>query len=239
MDTQSEIIRHSELLNRLVLDRNTTETLGNLEHLWLDPHANQIMGITCKSGLLGRNKQKFAWSQIETIGKDSILVNPSPEEMTTETPENTNLLIGNELWTDAGNKIGQLVDYLFNFKTGAIVKYLFVSNGWRGVLDGVYILEPIAISSVGSKRIIVLDAAVKNAQQYSEGLGQKIEQAKDFIKEDYQKTKKELEAAVGQKKTADQLRETIQSVTSQAKDKFTEAKTKLQNTAKEKTETKE
>ena len=230
MSTQPEVIRQTDLLNRLVLDRNTTEKLGNVEQLWIDPQAHRVKGLSCKSGLLSRQKQLFNWSQIETIGNDGILLNSLLTEDTIESPSKTELIIGDELWTDAGNKVGKIVDFLLETKTGNIVGYLFVSNGWRGVLDGLYFLEPIAISSVGESRTIVLAAAVENAEQYTEGINQKINQAKELIKDDYTQTKKHLKTAMGKtKETAEQLKDVTQSVTDQAKEKLSEAQKKIQN----------
>jgi uncharacterized protein YrrD len=104
--------------------------------LWLNPQSHQVIGFTCKSGFLGGLKQVFRWEQITTIGTDSIIVNNTPEVIEPETPIQKISLIGHEVWTDAGNKVGKIVDYLFNPQTGAIVNYLFVSSGWRGILDG-------------------------------------------------------------------------------------------------------
>ncbi|NJR69778.1 MAG: hypothetical protein HC771_14785 [Synechococcales cyanobacterium CRU_2_2] len=38
------IIRHSELLNRLVLERDTGQEVGRVERLWMYPQAHRVMG---------------------------------------------------------------------------------------------------------------------------------------------------------------------------------------------------
>ena len=45
MSDQPDVIRHSELLHRLVLDRKTTEELGRVERLWMHPPAHRVLGI--------------------------------------------------------------------------------------------------------------------------------------------------------------------------------------------------
>ncbi|MEC4986264.1 MAG: PRC-barrel domain-containing protein, partial [Oscillatoria sp. PMC 1076.18] len=223
MTTQPELIRRSQLLNKLVLERRTTEKVGNLNQLWLDPHAHQVQGFSCKSGLFGYNKLIFTWEQIETIGHDCILVNCSPGEALKEKPAQFELIVNHEVWTDAGVRAGKIVDYLFNLPTGKVVGYLFVSDGWEGLTDDTYILEPVAISSVGNKRAIVFDRAARNATKFSEGIKSKIEQATSFFSADYSQTRKDLETALSKAKEA------AESVTDRATEKFNEAKNKWQN----------
>jgi uncharacterized protein YrrD len=229
MNTQPESVRQSEVINRLVLDRRTTEEVGRVEQLWLNPQSHQVVGLTCKSGFLGNKKRSFTWEQIETIGNDSILVNDEPADVEPEKPESAVSLIGHEVWTDAGNKVGKVVDYLFVPQTGAVVNYLFVSNGWRGVLDGLYLLPSTAIASIGSKRAIVPDAIVQVPQQYAEGFNQKVSQAADFLREDYQKTQIDWETIKrGAQSITEQVKDTTEKVTNIAKEKLSEVKAQQQ-----------
>ncbi len=238
MDTQPVSVRQSEVLNRLVLDRRTTEEVGRVDQLWLNPQSHQVIGLTCKSGFLGNKKQSFTWAQIETIGNDSILVNYDPEAIELEKPESVVSLIGHEVWTDAGNKAGKIVDYLFVPQTGAVVNYLFVSNGWRGVLDGVYLLPSTAIASVGSRRAIVPDAIVQVPQQYAEGFNQKVNQAADFLKEDYQKTQIDWDAIRrSAQNITEQVKNTTEKVTNIAKEKLSEVRAQQQQDASAPTDT--
>ncbi|MGK7876254.1 MAG: PRC-barrel domain-containing protein [Xenococcaceae cyanobacterium] len=254
MTTQSKTpIKRSDLLNRLVLDYSTTEEVGRVKQLWLDVKAHQVKGLTCSEGLLGRNKRSFTWAEIETIGTDSILVR-TLEGAEPEKPESWESVVGHEMWTDAGNKVGSLKDYTIDPQTGAVIDYLFVSNGWRGVTDGIYRLPSTAIINVGRKRVIAIDAMVQNAEQYAEGLSHKIHKAAEFAKEDYTHTQQDLSAARQrtqaiatqlQQRTqkvrsqakeklsevSSQLQQTTQQLTSQAKEKFSEVKTQLQGTS--------
>lgn len=225
MSTEQEVVKQTQLLNRLILERRTAEEVGRVEQLWLDSQAHQVLGLTSKSGFLGNKKKLFTWAQIETIGADSILVNSSPEGEDAQKPEQAVTLIGHEVWTDAGNKAGKIVDYVLIPQTGAVVGYLFVSNGWRGALDGVYLLLPTAITSIGSKRVIVADATVQVPQQYAEGLNQKMTQATELLKEDYRKTQEDLGALKrGAQNIAEQVKDTTEAVTSKAKEKISEVK---------------
>ena len=61
MNTEPKIVRQSELLNRLVLERSTAEEVGRVEQVWLNPQSHKVEGFTCKSGFLGSKKQVLTW----------------------------------------------------------------------------------------------------------------------------------------------------------------------------------
>ncbi len=50
MTTQPESIKQSELLNQLVLNRDTMEELGRIEVLWMYAPSHRVLGFIAKSG---------------------------------------------------------------------------------------------------------------------------------------------------------------------------------------------
>ncbi|PSO74925.1 MAG: photosystem reaction center subunit H [Cyanobacteria bacterium QS_1_48_34] len=233
MDTQSGVVRHSQLLKLPVLDRETAESLGKVEQLWLDPHAHQVMGLTCKSGLLGRKKHSFSWANVEAVGKDGMFVHTtSSQQGEKDAQKKAEEIVDHEIWTDSGSKAGKVVDYLLQSKTGEVAGYLYDPDQ----AEGTYLLEPVAISSVGKKRVIVLERAVNEAPQYSEGIKQKLEQARESLKKDFAQRRKELEGAASQaqgkaQETASQVRDQAQSAGNKAQEKVSETRAKFQNSS--------
>ena len=217
MSTPSPVLKHSELNKRLVLDRETVEEVGRVSQFLLDSQAQKLLGFTCKSGLMGRQKT-FAWSQIEAIGADSVIVSHR-DDHTSEITESVNPVLGSEIWTDTGNKVGKIIDLLFHAETGYVVNYMFSPHGWQGLMEGTYLLAPIMISSVGDKRIIVLEKAVKNPQKYTEGLSGKISQATGYIQEELKETQQHLNSvkpsfqkAIDQVKTSERISQAAQLI---------------------------
>jgi uncharacterized protein YrrD len=210
------IIPESALLGKLVLDRHTAETVGRVEHLWLDEKMGQVVRVTCKSGLLGHQKHTFTWAQVDSVGADSMMVT-LPGEGELEVPEGIEPPVGHELWTDSGNRVGQIRDYQINLETGDVVDFLFTPGGWRGVTEGVYCLPPDAIVSVGRKRIICQESAIEQAEQIVEGLEQRLNQVREFLQKDYQRTQEHMKsAAEGTQAIATQAQDTAQSATTVA-----------------------
>lgn len=231
MSLEIQVFKHSQLLHRRVIDRRTADDVGIVEQLWLDPLAHKVVGFTCKSGLLGRQKRFFVWQQIERIG-DNILVSGTPDIADTEKPEGVLTTTGQEVCTDAGNKAGKLVDYLVIAQTGAVMNYLFSSSGWQGVLDGIYQFSPSAIASFGLRRIIVSEAAVLTPEKYAPGLADQVHSAADFAQKDYEATvdhwqnlRERNQAGVeGLKRGVRQIAEELQDKAQVVKEKVSEVK---------------
>jgi uncharacterized protein YrrD len=253
MTAEAEVVKQSDLLNQLVLDRNNMEELGRVDVLWMYPAAHRVLGFICKSGFLGAKKVVFKLPQIQTLGANSILVHSQPEETDAEKVKQLDSLLNCEVWSDAGNKIGRITDYRFQLKTGEITQYLFASSGWSGITGDIYQLPPNRIISFGRKRVLVPEAAVKSFELYRPGIKQTLSKARDILKDDYISLVKQAQILTEQAKEraqaiAEQAKETAQTFTEQLKEEtqtFTEqvteqAKTTSQTVAeqvKERTQT--
>jgi uncharacterized protein YrrD len=220
MTTRPEASRQSELLNQLVLDRNSLEELGRVEVLWMYPPKHQVLGFVCKSGFLGTKKIAFKLAQLSTLGANGILTQGQPEETDADQVRKLESVIGHEIWSDAGNKIGKITDYLFNLKTGAITQYLFISSGWGGIAGDVYQLPPTQILSVGSKRILVSEAVAHKCALYREGIKQKLTKAGDVLKEDYVQATQEWRSLTQRAQSATgEAKERLQTLAEQARER--------------------
>ncbi|MBE9184303.1 PRC-barrel domain-containing protein [Microcoleus sp. LEGE 07076] len=231
MTRSQQIVRRSELLNRRTIDRRTAEEVGRVDRLWLDADSGRAIGFTCKSGLLGTKKTWFAWAQVDTVG-ENVFVTINPELPPLHQPEQAVCPIGLEVLTDSGNKAGTVVDYLFDVQTGSVTNYLFKSSGWRGVLDGIYLLPVGAISTMGSKRAIVSEAAVSEPVQYAEGLHKKVGLVAEFLHEDFDKTLQNVaDVKRGAQNLADKLQDKALEVRDVAQEKVAELKRQRQESA--------
>jgi uncharacterized protein YrrD len=211
MTTRSAVVQQSELINQLVLDRNTMEELGRVEVLWMYPQQHQVLGIVCKTGFLGTQKLAFRLAQLDAIGANGILTTATPEATDAGKVKQLQSLLHHEIWSDTGNKIGNITDYLFNTQTGTITQYLFVSNGWSGVIGEVYQLSPSQILSLGRKRVLVTEAVAQTLQIYRPGIQQTLTKRAEAV----------TEQAKGQLQTlTEQARERTRSLSQQAKNRM-------------------
>ncbi|MDJ0555741.1 MAG: PRC-barrel domain-containing protein [Microcoleaceae cyanobacterium MO_207.B10] len=234
MNKISDVMKHNQFLKRLVLDRETVEDQGRVTSLWLNLQSHQVIGFTCKSDFFSRQKKNFVWEQIDTVGTDAILVNRNVESDNLEKPDNIVNIIGNEVWTDSGEKTGIIVEYLINLKTGSVVNYLFKFNSWKSLCDSIYLLPPEAVFNAGSKRVIVAKEALENPQIYTKKNSAKIDKVQLFLEADLQRTKEHINLARSEaiklaigfqaraKSVKEQAQETAQVVAKQAKQKVEE-----------------
>ncbi len=215
MTISSDVIRQSDLLHQLVLDRNTLEELGRVEVLWMYPPAHRVLGFICKSGFLGNQKSAFQLKHIDALGINGLMMSARPEKTTVDRVRRLESLIDYEVWSDEGNRVGKITDCLLNWRTGEITAYLLVSAGWASVIGEVYQLPPDQILSFGNRRILVAEAAISDFALYQPGISQKISQASEFLKEEAAQEW----AVIAQRaeETTEQAKEQLQQLTDQAK----------------------
>ena len=218
MVARPDTVQQGELLNLPVIDINTAEVVGRISEVLVDAQAHQVEGIVCRGGLMGRERHTFSWVQIESIGRDSVVVRPitdhAPHRLDQAHP-----MTGQEVWSDAGDHVGRLVDFRLNARTGLILAYGFAPEGLRGLTEAVYSLPPAAIISVGRKRMMVRDAAVSEPAVFGPGLAQKAADAAAALKADYAHTRDQLAPAAQQssQEIADQLQARVQKLSDTAK----------------------
>ncbi|KAI9134506.1 PRC-barrel domain-containing protein [Acaryochloris sp. CCMEE 5410] len=214
MADAAKIMRHSQLLNRLVIDRDTTEELGRIDVVWMHPPAHRVMGFICKPGFMTKQRYAFNLKQLYRIGPESILVSSGAAETNVKEVALLETLIGLELWTDAGERLGRIIDCLFDRQTGNITHYLFKSGGWRGFTSGVYQLPPRAVMSFGRKKVLVTAKVSANLKVFQEGLEDRLVQVSDLIKSGYTQ---ELDSLTSRaQKLTQQAEERLQKLAEQA-----------------------
>ncbi len=219
-------------LNRLpIMNRDNAEEIGRVSHLWLDLKNHRVESITCKAGLMGRKAHTFRWSQLHTIGKDSLFVSLS-EIQESKRAEDTADIVGRELWTDTGNQAGVIDDYLIDPRNGNVIAYLFDTNGWLGTLDGQFQLVPGAIISIGSKRVIASISAIRDAEIWSGGLTQRAAQIKESASSLGAQLQEQGQLLGAQAKTqlsevSKEVRTRSRKLTAEAKEQLSEVTTQL------------
>ncbi|MBU6185231.1 MAG: PRC-barrel domain-containing protein [Synechococcales bacterium] len=217
---QPDGIRQSILLNQLVLDRASLDELGRIELLWMYPTQHRVLGFICRSGLLSAKKLAFNLPQIKTLGDNGILVQSNPVETDAEKVKQLESLLNCEVWADDGHKVGKIVDYFFNLKTGAITAYLLLINGITGVTGSLYLLPPGNILNFGRSRILVSQSNLKALEIYQESWKIKLDKFGEVVKDDYTELVQGWRSLTQQvKHQGEETRNRVQTWSSQLKDK--------------------
>lgn len=181
------IVRRSELLNLMVMDRGTMQEVGRVEQLWMYPQAHRVLGVICKGGgLISKKRWAYKLPQIESLTQGNIWIEGPGNETSPEQIRQLQTLIDHELWVDGGDRLGVIVDCLFNRKTGQITQYLFVNNRLRQLIDASNPLRPEEILSFGNQRALISPKAVARLRRERPNLRQTFSQMKDQAKTEYE-----------------------------------------------------
>jgi uncharacterized protein YrrD len=220
MTTQAEVVRQSELLHQLVINRDSMEELGRVEVVWMYAPSHRVLGFVCKSGLLNSKKKAFKLSQVTTLGTNGVLTHSQPEETDANKVSKLETVINSEVWSDSGKKVGKITDYIFNLKTGEISKYLLVSSGLGGVTGEIYELFPSQILSIGRRRVLVPEYALTSLSIYRTGIKQKLTKAGEFLKEEKEQVTQELRTLTQRaQETTQQTKGRLWNLTEQLKER--------------------
>lgn len=157
-------ILKSEVLSRLPINLDTAEELGSITEIWVHPYDHQVKGLGCGGGLLGRPSQRFLWSQVASIGHDGLVIRLDPRPSAIDEALAECLPLGNlELWSDHGDRIGQLIDFQLDPSTGRIEAYHFIASAHAGLAPGLYALAPAGVISISRRRLMAEATAVQAA----------------------------------------------------------------------------
>ncbi len=212
-------VKQSDLVGLTVLDRSTAEILGKVGEFWVDPRHHQISGFACEVGPVGLKRRAFNWTQIESIGAQGVVLS-TVEGLEVHKPDTAQQVLGDEVWTDGGNKVGQVQDFCLDAETGAIVCYLFTSDAWGGLATGTYMLPPDAVISMGDRRLIVRQAAAETAELFA---GNIQELTRNFLQADLDRTRQDVSSMVqGTQAIANRLFHKTQQAVDQRRNSLSE-----------------
>lgn len=176
---------HSELIGGQVFDRETKAELGRVETLWMYPQSDRVLGFIIKSGLLGKNKAALNIKQIRAVGPQIVWVEGTPTATNADRVKQLESLIGLDLCSEGGDRIGRIVDCQFNWKTGEIVEYRFATNQVEALTGDTFALHPAYVLSFGKKRVLISDRAAKAVLDQPVGIQRKLAALKDNLKTEY------------------------------------------------------
>ncbi len=191
------IVRRSEVSNLMVMDRGTMQEVGRVERLWMYPQAHRILGVICKGGgLLGKKRWAYKLPQIESLNQSNIWIEGPGTETSPEQIRQLETLIDHEIWVDGGDRLGVIVDCLFNRKTGQITQYLFVNNRLRQLIDASNPLRPEEILSFGNNRVLVSPQALARLRRERPNLRETFSQMKEQARAEYEQVTNQTQERV-------------------------------------------
>lgn len=224
MASLPEYLKQSDLLDQVVLDRTSMETFGRVEVIWEYPKVHKVLGFICKLSRFDRRKLAFNFDQVRSIGSSGLLVSEAPMETDGDRVSKLESLVNCEVWTDEGNRLGRITDYLFHTSSGDIRYYLVSRLGIRGVPSTLYALYPSQILNVGRNRVLVSEGIAQGLEVIQVGLQtklvQEVSQVREVLRDENGQLSQGLQSLVQRAANkAQRLSDRAQDLTEKARDR--------------------
>jgi sporulation protein YlmC with PRC-barrel domain len=170
-----EIRQRSDLLNTLVVTRDTGKKLGVVSQLWVDIDQRQVVALSLRPNILYGTPQPMLLDSIRQIG-DVILVDNEDviEDLDVET---YTTLIGCEVITETGELLGKVRGYKFDIDSGNLTSIIVASVGMPLIPDQVVSTYELSIDEVvssGPDRLIVFEGSEERLVQLSVGVLERV-----------------------------------------------------------------
>ncbi|KAI9134405.1 PRC-barrel domain-containing protein [Acaryochloris sp. CCMEE 5410] len=131
-------LQHNTFLGRQVFATQSDHPLGQVTDLWIDLRQHRVLGFSCRAGFWDLCLQTYAWKQIETLDEQRIEVQSSPVvhptlilSLNAETGMAVRERLDLGVWTQQGDRLGEITDFSFNASTGTIDYYFLAPHTKR------------------------------------------------------------------------------------------------------------
>jgi sporulation protein YlmC with PRC-barrel domain len=153
--------RRSQILGTQVISQNSAARLGIINQLWVDLERRQVLLLSVQKQVFAATSLMMELAQVAALGPDAILI-PNEEVFDDFELEGLSRIVGNEVVTEGGVRLGKVKDFLFDRLSG-FVSTLVISNLGipllPGYVDSTYQLNTREVVGAGDRRIIVADGA--------------------------------------------------------------------------------
>ncbi|MFS8867038.1 PRC-barrel domain-containing protein [Synechococcus sp. OH30] len=167
-----EVCRRSQVLGTQVISQANAARLGVVSEVWADLEARQVLVLGVLEKAFAGSPRLLELRQVTALGQDAILV-PSDEVFDNLDLEGLSQVVGSEVVTEEGIRLGKVKDFEFNSVSGLITGLILSNLGLTflpGFILSTYLLPAEEIIAVGSERLIVADGAESRLTQLSKGI---------------------------------------------------------------------
>ncbi|MCJ2544071.1 PRC-barrel domain-containing protein [Thermostichus vulcanus] len=169
---RSEVRRRSQVLGTQVISQGNAARLGVVSEVWADLEAKQVLVLGVLEKAFASSPRLLELRQVTALGQDAVLV-PSDEVFDNLDLDGLSRVVGSEVVTEEGIRLGKVKDFEFNSVSGLITGLVLSNLGLTflpGFILSTYLLSTDEIVSVGGDRLIVEDGAETRLTQLAKGI---------------------------------------------------------------------
>ena len=153
--------KRSQILGTQVISQGTAARLGLVDQVWVDLEQKQVLVLGVRQAAFSGGSQLLELSQVSALGRDALLIR-SEEVFDDLDLDGLVKLVGSDVVTEAGIRLGKVKDFIFEPSSGLLTDLVLSALGiplLSGYLDTTYLMAVGDILSVGSRRIIAVGGA--------------------------------------------------------------------------------
>ncbi|MGQ9837613.1 MAG: PRC-barrel domain-containing protein [Cyanobacteriota bacterium] len=169
---RSEVRRRSQVLGTQVISQGNAARLGVVSEVWADLEAKQVLVLGVLEKPFASTPRLLELRQVTALGRDALLV-PSDEVFDNLDLEGLSRVVGSDVVTEEGIRLGKVKDFEFNSVSGLITGLVLSNLGLTflpGFILSTYLLSTDEIVSIGGDRLIVEDGAETRLTQLTKGV---------------------------------------------------------------------
>jgi uncharacterized protein YrrD len=164
------LLRGTDLTGLPIVSISDGDDLAEVKDVVYGPEQGALLGFTLnKRGFFsGTMKAVLAYDDVAAIGRDAVMVDDSTavteggESLSKVVEESTERnVLGNEVLTDAGRRLGEVVDIVVEVTNGEVVGYELTGDKELQAHAGQPLLIPIPATLAISGTVLMVPAAVE------------------------------------------------------------------------------
>ncbi len=157
----SQNCKRSQILGTQVISQATAARLGLVDQVWVDLEQKQVLVLGVRQAAFSGGSQLLELSQVSALGRDALLIR-SEEVFDDLDLDGLVKLVGSDVVTEAGIRLGKVKDFIFEPSSGLLTDLVLSALGiplLSGYVDTTYLMAVGDILSAGSRRIIAVGGA--------------------------------------------------------------------------------
>ncbi|GAB4210928.1 MAG: hypothetical protein OHK0012_02500 [Synechococcales cyanobacterium] len=165
----SELLLRSQVLGTQVINQADAARIGIISQVWVDPQAQQVLVLSSREQAFSGGTQTLLLERVAAVGRDAILV-ASEEALEDLDLSDLERVVGCEVISEDGVRLGKVKDFEFDRATGEITSLILSSLGiplLPGFLLSTYQLQAADIKAMGRDRVMVVEGAETRLVQLS------------------------------------------------------------------------
>ena len=167
----SLLLRGTEMVKLPVVTTSGGEAIAEVKDVIYSPDAGRVLGFTLnkRGRLRGPRKEILPLTRVHAVGRDAVMIGaadamvpPGDAEGEPARAAAGRNVLGNEVLTDAGTRLGRVIDLVVELNNGDVIGYELQGDEELQGRAGQPLLVPLPATLAVSGDVLMVPASVQN-----------------------------------------------------------------------------